>query len=151
MRALFVTVRMKPEYRDQILKGALEDGRGSREDEPGCLRFDVFQDDSDPNTIYFYEVYRDDAALQAHRAAPHYPAWGNLPAEWFVARILSSSAARCRALGAGTAEHRSSGAKASGGPQAFNPRGGKRVSCALHRQASAPLRTPWRSIARPVA
>ena len=42
MRTLFVTVRMKPEYRDQILKGALEDGRGSREDEPGCLRFDVF-------------------------------------------------------------------------------------------------------------
>ena len=84
MRALFVTVRMKPEYRDQILKGALEDGRGSREDEPGCLRFDVFQDDSDPNTIYFYEVYWDDAALEAHRAAPHYPAWGNLPADWFV-------------------------------------------------------------------
>lgn len=84
MRALFVTVRMKPEYRDQILKGALEDGRGSREDEPGCLRFDVIQDDTDPNTIYFYEVYRDDAALEAHRKAPHYPAWGNLPAEWFV-------------------------------------------------------------------
>ncbi len=84
MRAIFVTVRMKPEYRDRILKGALEDGRGSREDEPGCLRFDVIQDDNDPNTIYFYEVYKDDAALQAHRAAPHYSAWGNLPAEWFV-------------------------------------------------------------------
>ena len=70
MRALFVTVRMKPEYRDQILKGALEDGRGSREDEPGCLRFDVIQDDSDPNTIYFYEVYRDDAALQAPARRP---------------------------------------------------------------------------------
>ena len=84
MKVLFVTVRMKPEYRERILKGALEDGRGSREDEPGCLRFDVVQDDSDPNTIYFYEVYRDDAALAAHRAAPHYPAWGNLPADWFV-------------------------------------------------------------------
>jgi (4S)-4-hydroxy-5-phosphonooxypentane-2,3-dione isomerase len=84
MKALFVTVRMKPEYRDQILKSALEDRRGSRDDEPGCLRFDVFQDDSDPNTIYFYEVYRDDAALEAHRAAPHYPACDNLPADWFV-------------------------------------------------------------------
>jgi quinol monooxygenase YgiN len=39
---------------------------------------------SNRNTIYFYEVYRDDAALEAHRAAPHYPAWGNLPADWFV-------------------------------------------------------------------
>ena len=70
MRALFVTVRMKPEYRDQILKGALEDARGSREDEPGCLRFDVFQDDNDLDKIYFYEVYRDDAALDAHHAVP---------------------------------------------------------------------------------
>ena len=43
MKVLFVTVRMKPEYRDRILKGALEDGRGSRKDEPGCLRFDVVQ------------------------------------------------------------------------------------------------------------
>src|SRR5262249_29281953 len=84
MRALFVKVRMKPEYRDQILKGALEDGRGSREDGPGCSRFDAFQDDSGPNSISSYEVYRDDAALEAHRAAPHCPAWGNLPADWFV-------------------------------------------------------------------
>jgi len=94
MRALFVTVRMKPEYRDQILKGALEDGRGSREDEPGCLRFDVFQDDSDPNTIYFYEVYRDDAALEAHRAAPHYPAWATCRPSGSSARRRSLSAAR---------------------------------------------------------
>ena len=100
MRTLFVTVRMKPEYRDQILKGAFEDGRGSREDEPGCLRFDVIQDDKDPNTIYFYEVYRDDAALEAHRAAPHYPAWeggryprhddralgGRVPLDWSTSR-----------------------------------------------------------------
>ena len=84
MKTLFVTVRMKPEYRDQILKGALEDGRGSREDEPGCLRFDVIQDDNDPNTIYFYEVYKDDAAFDAHVKAPHFPAWGDLPPEWFV-------------------------------------------------------------------
>jgi hypothetical protein len=40
------------------------------------LLFDIFQDESDQNTIY--EVYRDDAA------SPHYPAWGNLPADWFV-------------------------------------------------------------------
>jgi autoinducer 2-degrading protein len=84
MKALFVSVHMKPEYRDQILKGAFEDARGSREDEPGCLRFDVIQDDSDPNKIYFYEVYKDDAAFEAHRNAPHFPAWSNLPADWFV-------------------------------------------------------------------
>ena len=75
MRAVFVTVRMKPEYRDRILKGALEDGRGSREDEPGCLRFDVLEDEADPNHFFYYEVYRDEAAFKAHSQAPHYQVW----------------------------------------------------------------------------
>ena len=84
MKALFVSVHMKPEYRDQILKGALEDARGSQNDEPGCLRFDVIQDDADPNRIYFYEIYKDEECFQAHLKAPHFPAWGNLPKEWFA-------------------------------------------------------------------
>ena len=82
MRAIFVTVRMKPEYRDRILKGALEDGRGSREDEPGCLRFDVIQDDNDPNTIYFYEVYKDEAAFQEHTKQPHMIKWRDTTKDW---------------------------------------------------------------------
>lgn len=84
MKALFVTVHMKPEYRDQILKGALEDARGSQNDEPGCLRFDVIQDDADPNRIYFYEIYKDEDAFQAHLKAPHFPAWSSIPEEWFA-------------------------------------------------------------------
>jgi quinol monooxygenase YgiN len=27
------------------------------------------------NVYYFYEVYRDEKALEAHRAAPHYAVW----------------------------------------------------------------------------
>ena len=75
MIALLVSVRVKPERRDEFLKAIEEDSRGSREDEPGCLRFDVLQDTSDPNHYFFYEVYRDEAAIQAHRAAPHYQGW----------------------------------------------------------------------------
>jgi hypothetical protein len=29
----------------------------------------------DQNVYYFYEVYRDEAALEAHRAAPHFAVW----------------------------------------------------------------------------
>jgi len=83
-KALIVSVHMKPEHRDAILKGALEDARGSQNDEPGCRRFDVIQDDADPNRMYFYEVYDDDAAFQAHTQAPHFPAWRDLPKEWFA-------------------------------------------------------------------
>jgi len=48
---------------------------GSERDEPGCARFNVLQDAKEANTFYFYEVYRDEAALEAHRAAPHYAVW----------------------------------------------------------------------------
>ena len=33
------------------------------------------KDQEDPNVYYFYEVYRDEAALEEHRAAPHYAVW----------------------------------------------------------------------------
>jgi quinol monooxygenase YgiN len=35
----------------------------------------VLHDQQDPNVYYFYEVYRSEAAIEAHRAAPHYGVW----------------------------------------------------------------------------
>lgn len=75
MFAIWVSVHVKPERTEEFLRAIEEDGRGSREDEPGCLRFDVLQDQADPQHYFFYEVYRDETALEAHRAAPHYQVW----------------------------------------------------------------------------
>jgi (4S)-4-hydroxy-5-phosphonooxypentane-2,3-dione isomerase len=73
--AMWVKVRVKPERRERFLKAIEVDALGSERDEPGCMRFNVLQDQQDPNVYYFYEVYRDEAALEAHRAAPHYAVW----------------------------------------------------------------------------
>jgi (4S)-4-hydroxy-5-phosphonooxypentane-2,3-dione isomerase len=75
MLAMWVKVRVKPEGRERFLQAIEVDAVGSERDEPGCLRFNVLQDAQDPNVYYFYEVYRDEAALEAHRAAPHYAVW----------------------------------------------------------------------------
>lgn len=75
MYALVVSLKVKPERREEFLRAAQEDSRGSRDDEPGCHRFDVAQDISDPNHFYFYEIYQDEAALKAHTEAPHYRVW----------------------------------------------------------------------------
>lgn len=40
--------------------------------EPGCVRFDVHQSRKDPRHFMLYELYKDDAALDAHRRTPHY-------------------------------------------------------------------------------
>src|SRR5271157_5128062 len=75
MLAMWVKVRVKPDARERFFKAIEVDALGSERDEPACMRFNVLQDAQDRNVYYFYEVYRDEAALEAHRAAPHYAAW----------------------------------------------------------------------------
>jgi autoinducer 2-degrading protein len=75
MIAKWVKVRIKPEKRQEFLAAIEVDALGSERDEPGCARFNVLQDMEDENVYYFYEAYRDEDAVLAHRAAPHYQVW----------------------------------------------------------------------------
>ncbi len=75
MLAIWVKVRVKPQLRQRFLEAIEVDALGSERDEPGCLRFNVLQDERDENVYYFYEVYEDQAALEAHRTMPHYAVW----------------------------------------------------------------------------
>lgn len=67
------------------MEAMLDDARGSLENEPGCLRFDVIQDLEDQNRIHLYEVYRDQAAIELHRQAPHYIKWRDTVRDWHAA------------------------------------------------------------------
>ncbi|WP_315764417.1 MULTISPECIES: putative quinol monooxygenase [unclassified Bradyrhizobium] len=40
--------------------------------EPGNLRWDLWQDQSDKTTFIIDELYKDAASVEAHRATPHY-------------------------------------------------------------------------------
>jgi len=40
--------------------------------EPGCVMYQVHRHKTDPRRFFIYEQYKDDAALEAHRAAPHF-------------------------------------------------------------------------------
>lgn len=84
MYILVVTIDIKPEHREAFIEAMLEDARGSRENEPGCVRFDVIQDEANPNRIYLYEVYRDRAAFEAHLQTPHFLKWQATVKDWFA-------------------------------------------------------------------
>src|SRR6266498_5998248 len=75
MYALVVSLKVKPGHRDRFLATIEDDAICSERDEPGCLRFNVLQDEADENHYFFIEVYKDEAALEAHRQAPHYARW----------------------------------------------------------------------------
>jgi (4S)-4-hydroxy-5-phosphonooxypentane-2,3-dione isomerase len=73
--ALWVKVRVRLGLRERFLVAIEADALRSERDEPGCFRFNVLQDGQDEHVYYFYEVYRDEAALEAHQATPHYAIW----------------------------------------------------------------------------
>jgi len=46
-----------------------------RNAEPGCLIYRVHRSTADPELFLFYETYKDDAAFDFHRQAPHLAAY----------------------------------------------------------------------------
>ena len=95
MYALVVALNVKPEMREKFLAAALDDSTCSVRDEPGCVRFDVLQDNTDPNRFFFYEVYLDESAVEAHRASAPYALWRAVAPE-----VLAepTNASRCTTL-----------------------------------------------------
>jgi (4S)-4-hydroxy-5-phosphonooxypentane-2,3-dione isomerase len=73
--AIFVTAKIKPELRERFLGAIEDDAISSVRDEPGCARFEVLQDRTDPDTYFFYEVYQDQAAFEAHKRTVHFARW----------------------------------------------------------------------------
>jgi quinol monooxygenase YgiN len=43
--------------------------------EPGNLRYDLWQDQSEPDRFYLDELYVNCEAVAAHRATPHFQAY----------------------------------------------------------------------------
>lgn len=84
MLVLLVTVRVKPEHLSAFLPAAQENARHAVADEPGCLRFDIIRDRDDAHLFRFYEVYKDDAALAAHRQTPHFKTYIEASAGWMA-------------------------------------------------------------------
>ena len=67
MYVVCIHVHVKPEHREEFIRASLENARSTIQ-EPGNLRFDVLEQADDPNRFLLYEVYRDAAGMEAHKA-----------------------------------------------------------------------------------
>ena len=74
MITLIVSIHVVPESIAAWRAATLENARASRQ-EPGMLAFDLLSDRDAPAHFALVEKYRDEAALAAHKATPHYKRW----------------------------------------------------------------------------
>ena len=66
MFALFVTAKIKPGHRDEFIEATMGDAVGSNNDEPGCLRFEVYHSESDPKVFLLCERWQSEQAWKDH-------------------------------------------------------------------------------------
>ena len=82
MYVIIAAIQIKEGFKEQYIKGLIENAKGAVNDEPGCLRFDLIQDANDSNKVWLYEVYKDEAAFQAHTQSPHFLKARAASADW---------------------------------------------------------------------
>jgi (4S)-4-hydroxy-5-phosphonooxypentane-2,3-dione isomerase len=80
MLVVHVHVRVSPGQIADFLAATQVNARASLT-EPGVLRFDVIQDQADPDHVVLTEVYRDDGAADAHKQTAHYAVWRDAVAQ----------------------------------------------------------------------
>jgi len=88
MLALVVEFRIKPEHIGAFDAAITENARLSRETEPGCHQFDVCRDAAEPALFYLYELYDDEAAIQAHLATAHYQRMNAQTIDWVASKLV---------------------------------------------------------------
>ena len=71
MFGIFATIKIKPDQRKGFLRTIRETAFRSVSGEPGCMRYDVFQDLTDEDRYILYEVYTDEKAFKEHLATSH--------------------------------------------------------------------------------
>jgi autoinducer 2-degrading protein len=95
-----VDLDIVPAERDSYLAAIKENSMAAIQ-EPGCRQFDILVLDGDPNHLFLYEVYDNEAAFKTHRASEHFKKYAALTANMVAKRVTRPMAA----IGTNTKPH----------------------------------------------
>ena len=80
MYIVHVFVEVKPDCVNEFINATRQNASESIK-EPGIVRFDVLQDQENPNRFVLNEVYRTPQDPASHKQTPHYSQWKEKVAE----------------------------------------------------------------------
>ncbi|MDA0323328.1 MAG: putative quinol monooxygenase [Verrucomicrobia bacterium] len=74
MLVVHVFVHIKPDAVEAFKELCIDNSRNSLQ-EPGCVRFDVVQQQDDPQRFVLVEAYEAAQDIQKHKETAHYVRW----------------------------------------------------------------------------
>lgn len=75
MLSLSVTLTIVPDQVERFMEAFAPVVRGALDEEEGCLHYELSRSVDEENVFHIYEVYEDEASLDAHRRSAHFLAW----------------------------------------------------------------------------
>ncbi len=75
MYAIFCAITVKPEHVRAFSETTIREARGTVSDEPGVFQFHILTDAASPNHFYYFEIFRNEAAAEAHWQTKNFKAW----------------------------------------------------------------------------
>jgi (4S)-4-hydroxy-5-phosphonooxypentane-2,3-dione isomerase len=75
MYAIFGVINVKPEHVPAFTEVTIREARGTVRDEPGVFQFHILIDADTPTRFYFFEIFRDEAAAEAHWETENFKTW----------------------------------------------------------------------------
>ena len=87
MLALVVEFRIQAAH-IEAFDAAIRANAQASHTEPGCRQFDVCRDPADPALFFLYELYDDEAAIQAHLRSPHFLQMDAATAGWVDSKVV---------------------------------------------------------------
>lgn len=94
MHVILVELEIKPKHLDEFVAEAIRHAAYTKDKEPGCVQFDVGADKTASNVFYFYEVYADDDALDAHHHSPSLAQYRETTKDWAIRRSVKTALKR---------------------------------------------------------
>ncbi len=88
MQVLVVEFRIHAEHIAAFGGAMAENARTSLMNDTGCRQFDVCCDPADASLFFLYELYDDEAAVQAHLQSKHFLAMDALTKAWVKSKIV---------------------------------------------------------------
>lgn len=89
MHIITVNFEAKAGQEEQFLARVLEQAGDSLTREDGCLQFDVCVTAEAPERFFLYEVYRDEAAFDAHLKSAHFKDFSAATKDWVAQKSVS--------------------------------------------------------------
>ena len=81
-----VDLDIVPAERDNYLAAIKENSLAAIQ-EPGCRQFDILVLADDPNHLFLFEVYDNEAAFKTHRASEHFKKYAAVTANMVAKRV----------------------------------------------------------------